>query len=95
MSLQSMTQHLFCALGAFASAQMLTSLGGEAAVTGGCAERGADQVVAPLVGMEHVSLIAIASMLVLPWIIRGVERGVKARAKEEASSGGTAAAAAS
>jgi predicted MFS family arabinose efflux permease len=93
MSLQSMTQHLFCALGAFASAQMLGSVGGEAAMTGGCAERGSDQPVAPLVGMEHVSLIAIASMLVLPWIIRAVERRVKARAQEEASTGGTAAAA--
>jgi predicted MFS family arabinose efflux permease len=88
MSLQSMTQHLFCALGAFTSAQMLGSTGPEA----GCADRGIDHPVAPLVGMERVSLIAIVSMLVLPWIIRAVEQGVRARARQEASTGETAAA---
>jgi hypothetical protein len=95
MSLQSMTQHLFCALGAFASAQMLGTVGGEAAMAGDCADRSVEHPVAPLVGMEHVSLIAIASMLVLPWIVRAVEQRVKARAAAEASSGGTAAAPAS
>jgi predicted MFS family arabinose efflux permease len=79
MSLQSMTQHLFCALGAFTSAQLLSSVGEESGALGDCADRGTDQVVAPLIGMEHVSLIAIASMLVLPWIIRAVEKGVLAR----------------
>ena len=92
MSLQSMTQHLFCALGAFTSAQMLESVGEEGGVSADCAERGIDHPVAPLVGMEHVSLIAIASMLVLPWIIRAVERGVKARAAATSAPGGTAAA---
>ena len=93
MSLQSMTQHLFCALGAFASAQMLTSVGGEGAIMGDCVDRSVDHPVAALVGMEHVSLIAIASMLVLPWIIRAVEKGVQARANAQAT-GGTAAASA-
>ena len=76
MSLQSMTQHLFCALGAFASAQLLDTSGD---VMAGCGDRGIDHPVAPLIGMEHVSLIAIVSMLVLPWIVRGVENGVRAR----------------
>ncbi len=82
MSLQSMTQHLFCALGAFASAQMLDT-GGD--VMAGCGDRSIDHPVAPLIGMEHVSLIAIISMLVLPWIVRGVENGVRARASEAAA----------
>ena len=79
MSLQSMTQHLFCSLGAFTSAQMLGA--GEGTTTAlHCADRSVEQVVAPLVGMERVSLIAIASMIVLPWIIREVERRVRERA---------------
>jgi predicted MFS family arabinose efflux permease len=93
MSLQSMTQHLFCALGAFASAQMLGSVGGEGAGMANCADRSVEHPVAPLVGMEHVSLIAIVSMLVLPWIVRAVEQGVRAQAKEKASATGETAAA--
>jgi predicted MFS family arabinose efflux permease len=91
MSLQSMTQHLFCALGAFTSAQMLGSgavEGGGGA--GGCAQGDAAQVVAPLVGMERVSMIAIASMLVLPWIVRAVEQGVRERASEQPATEATA-----
>lgn len=81
MSLQSMTQHLFCALGAFTSAQMLGTAGGEIPTgPGGCAPGDQAQVVAPLVGMEHVSFIAIAAMLVLPWVVREVEKGVRAQA---------------
>jgi len=83
MSLQSMTQHLFCALGAFTSAQLLGTED-EAAMTSGCGDRSVAHPVAPLIGMERVSLIAIVSMLVLPWIIREVERRVRERASEQA-----------
>jgi len=79
MSLQSMTQHLFCALGAFTSAQLLDTAGGAEGALAGCGERGVERAIPPLVGMERVSLIAIASMLVLPWIVRAVEHGVRAR----------------
>lgn len=83
MSIQSMTQHLFCALGAFTSAQMLGS-GGEAGGLVDCHDPAATHAVAPLVGMERVSLIAIAAMLVLPWVLREVERRVNDRARREA-----------
>ncbi len=85
MSLQSMTQHLFCALGAFTSAQLLDTEGGAEGALSGCGDRDVAHAVAPLVGMDRVSLIAIASMLVLPWIVRAVERDVKARAAQAAA----------
>jgi predicted MFS family arabinose efflux permease len=76
MSLQSMTQHLFCALGAFTSSQILSTSG--EGMGGGptrCGQEAGGPVPA-LVGMEWVAWIAIVSMLILPWIVREVERRV-------------------
>jgi predicted MFS family arabinose efflux permease len=74
MSLQSMTQHLFCALGAFASSQILGT-SGEGSGPVRCGETDTGPVPA-LVGMEWVAWIAIVSMVILPWIVREVERRV-------------------
>lgn len=79
MSLQSMTQHMFCALGAFASSEMLGTASEGAR---GAARCGEDSGVVPaLIGMEWVAWISIASMVLLPWIVRDVERRVTLEAK--------------
>jgi predicted MFS family arabinose efflux permease len=78
MSLQSMTQHLFSALGAFASSQILGQIGGEAGPSpASCTAR--TRVLPALVGIERIAWISIAAMIVLPWIILRIERAVDAR----------------
>ncbi len=75
MSLQSMIQHLCSALGAFASAHLLT-------------ERfGRDPSHAPpghehaLEGMKSVAFVTIAASIALPFVMAVVESGVKKRAR--------------
>ncbi len=77
MSLGSMTQHMFAALGAVASSQFLGQSSGESAVPSRACAAG-DRVVPALVGMERVAWISIVTMLAMPLIVRVVERDVKA-----------------
>jgi predicted MFS family arabinose efflux permease len=81
MSLQSMTQHMFSAFGAFASSQMLGQTGGEGGITpASCGAR--ERVLPALVGIDRVAWVSIASMAVLPWIMLAIERQVNARDAE-------------
>lgn len=84
MSLGSMTQHLFAALGAVVSSQLLGQHGGEGgAPMQGC--NGVERVVPALVGMDRVATISIVTMLLMPWIVRVVEADVKRAAASEAT----------
>ncbi|MBL8680047.1 MAG: MFS transporter [Myxococcales bacterium] len=80
MSLGSMITHAFSALGAMASSRMLGVAGEMGDVS--CGNR--DHPVPSLVGIDRVAMVSIVTMLIVPWLLRLVERDVLAA---EAASG--------
>jgi predicted MFS family arabinose efflux permease len=82
MSLGSMIQHAFSALGAFVSSRMLGVVGGEFGEVS-CGQT--DRPVPALIGIDRVSMVSIATMVVVPWILRAVERDVLRESSPKAS----------